>query len=1158
MGRNESTLQGDWTPGEHRKIPIPQMIGASHIHPFTSANIYGSTMRYCYWIVGLLLLVKSLPDLAQSPSKFDLVAATIRRQAPRKPNELLVRFRAEAKNVAIQKAHERVHGELARSYQIVPNLHLVRVPDGTDVLQAAGAYRADPAVLYAEPNYAVHTQITPNDPSFVDGTQWDLRNTGQNGGIAGSDIDAIDAWNVTTGDSSVVVGITDTGIDFNHSDLVANMHMLESNCSDGVDNDGNGHVDDCFGINAITGSSNPFDDNQHGTHVSGTIGAQGNNGIGIAGINWNVGLVACKFLDKNGTGFISDAITCLEYFKDLKDNHGLNLIATNNSWGGGGFSQALFDAIDSHRQSGILFIVAAGNSGLDNDFGGFYPADYYLPNVISVAATNRFDGLALFSNFGGRTVHIAAPGQDIVSTTPNNTYTVLSGTSMAAPHVTGVAALLKAQDQTRDWRAIKNLILSGGDNDPVAGPTITGLRLNAHGSLTCSQKGILSRLRPVGDVPVATFGQPVLIAVLGTNCDAPVGGVTATINRGNTMLTLKDDGMTPDQAAGDGIYSAFFNPSSTGLYNVTLTWNGCPGCEQSFGLNVIEPYFFQPVASKYRTITGTDLNFHGFGGDFVQVTPSFSIPFGGGSFKGLFINNTGTISFDTPITTAENFDFLIFNSALPMGQAATLVAPFWTMLSPPDNNHNVFYQETGTAPNREFVVEWRDVNVCDNLNDGGFGNCFSDSDARFQAVFFESKSDILFNYRSVIFGGQAAFADFGASATIGIQTGLALTNAANQFSFNAPVLDNNTALLWTTSGPDVRPQAPSISSLSPPATATGTVPLLTINGSNFTSSSVVRWNGADRPTTFVNSGQLKIQPTTSDVSTAGSSNLQVFTFAGGLSNVMTFSILNPPQIASFGSKNLSAGGPATALLVFGSSFDAGSVVQWNGTARSTTFVTSSNLVATVNTSDISLPGTAVITVLSGAGITSSPASLTISDFSLTETGSLSVAAGQTASVTVNLQPSPAGFSFDDTVALTCSIPANVGTCSFSPSQLIPGAAGAQTTLNIQTSSRSTGLVPSGLFPRRAGPALLSGVTLLTLLIALLGVGRLRTLRFTVAVVTLLIICACLLSCGGGNAGSNQPAPPGPTPAPTPTSAVVSITAMSGSVQHSVNFTLTVR
>jgi hypothetical protein len=484
-----------------------------------------------------------------------------------------------------------------------------------------------------------------------------------------------------------------------------------------------------------------------------------------------------------------------------------------------------------------------------------------------------------------------------------------------------------------------------------------------------------------------------------------------------------------------------------------------------------------------------------------------------------------------------------------MNEAATLVAPFWTMLSPPDNSHNVFYQETGTAPNRELVVEWRDVNVCDNQNDIAFGQCFLDSQARFQVVFFESKSVVLFNYSSVVFGGQAAFADFGSSATIGIQTGV---SSADQFGFNVPTLDNNTALLWTTTGPDVRGLPPSVKSLSPPSTGVGTPPLVTINGSNFTGESVVRWNGVDRATTFVNSGQLTIQTTSGDVASAGSANVAVFTFAGGISNAATFNILSTPQITSLGSKSVSAGGFRFTLVVFGSNFDSGSVVQWNGAARPTTFVTSTNLNSTINASDVASAGNAEISVVTGAGLSSPGVNLTITDFSLTQTGSDSVNAGQTATFVVSLQPSPVGFSFDNPVTLSCEVPSTAGSCSFTASQLIPGAAGEQTSLSIKTNAGTAALFPSGSFPGTAGLRFLLLTVLFTLIFAARS-SRGSGLRLAPAA-ALFILCTFLLSCGGGNAALSQPIAP---PPPTPTTVVVSITAASGSVQHALSFNLTV-
>src|SRR5262249_13354355 len=244
------------------------------------------------------------------------------------------------------------------------------------------------------------------------------------------------------------------------------------------------------------GSGNPVDDNNHGTHVAGTIGAVGNNLVGVTGVAWNVTILPCKFLDASGSGSTAGAIACLDYVAAMKDR-GVNIVASSNSWGGGLFSQALADAIAAQRDRGILFIVAAGNSSSDNDRLKTFPCSYDVANIVCVAATDDRDGLAAFSNYGHGTVHVGAPGVNILSTTIGGTYQSFSGTSMATPHVTGVVALLYAQNPALDWRAVKNLILAGGESRPALMNTISRRRLDAFGSLTCTGAPVVSRLKPL-------------------------------------------------------------------------------------------------------------------------------------------------------------------------------------------------------------------------------------------------------------------------------------------------------------------------------------------------------------------------------------------------------------------------------------------------------------------------------------------------------------------------------------------------------------------------------------------------------------------------------------------------------------------------------------
>jgi len=476
------------------------------------------------------------------------------------PGEILVRFAASVSPVDVTDRLAQFGAEPIRKLNLVEGLYQVQLPDGMSVAAARANLAQTAGVVYVEPNYVLHSTLTPNDPSF--GSLWALHNTGQLGGTPDADIDAPDAWNLTTGSNSVVVAVIDTGVDYNHPDLSANAFRNEPDCNtNGIDDDGNGYVDDCFGIDTFNHDSNPMDDNRHGTHVAGTIGATGNNAVGVVGVNWNVRIIACKFLDANGSGPTSNAIECLDYVRAMKDR-GVNIVATNNSWGGDAFSQALYDAIDVQRQRGILFVAAAGNAASDNDAAANYPSNFDLPNVISVASTTRTDGRSSFSNYGRHTVHLGAPGSEILSTIPNGGYAELSGTSMATPHVTGVAALLKAQDSSRDWRTIRNLILAGGDVNPNLTATVTGRRLDAFGSMTCSSSIVQSRVQPSTNYVAASPGEAMTLRALNINCANPNGNVTVIARPGNQVLTLIDDGVAPDQAAGDGVYSGRFTPVS--------------------------------------------------------------------------------------------------------------------------------------------------------------------------------------------------------------------------------------------------------------------------------------------------------------------------------------------------------------------------------------------------------------------------------------------------------------------------------------------------------------------------------------------------------------------------------------------------------------------
>jgi len=312
--------------------------------------------------------------------------------------------------------------------------------------EAKAAYEASGLCASVEYDQIITLDAIPSDPHYADGSLWGLHNTGQtvegNAGTVDADIDAFEAWDMRTDASSVVVAVIDTGINYNHLDLNQNMWRNDNEQLNGMDDDNNGYIDDIYGIDAISGSGDPMDDNQHGTHCAGTIGAVGNNGIGVTGVCWNVQLMALKFLDGNGSGANSDAIECIEYALE----HGADILS--NSWGSQSEpSLAMIAAIEAARDAGVIFVAAAGNDTQNNDRLPSSPSNAAVDNVVSVAALDNNDELAYFSNYGINNVDIGAPGVSILSCAHDDItgYRFLNGTSMACPHVAGALALIKAE-----------------------------------------------------------------------------------------------------------------------------------------------------------------------------------------------------------------------------------------------------------------------------------------------------------------------------------------------------------------------------------------------------------------------------------------------------------------------------------------------------------------------------------------------------------------------------------------------------------------------------------------------------------------------------------------------------------------------------------------
>ena len=392
------------------------------------------------------------------------------------PDQLLVGFDPASDEGERDAAVQRRGGRTLSRLEGL-DARLVALPPGRAVAAEAAAYAAERRVRFAEPNYIYRAAALPADPGF--GSLWGLRNTGQTfnnqTGVPGADIGATAAWDVTRGSSGIVVGVVDTGVDYAHPDLATNIWRAPAGWS--LKGCGAGS----HGYRVINGaaSCDPMDDQGHGTHVAGTIGATGNNNAGVTGVNWSVGLMALKFLSATGSGTTADAIAVIDYALKARQA-GVNLRVLNFSWGGAGYSQPLRDQLAVAHQQGILVVAAAGNEAKNNDAAPAYPAGYDLPNVVSVAATDNRDQLASFSNYGATSVDLGAPGVDIVSTVTAGGYGFMSGTSMATPHVAGAAALVLSAPGLGGLgaEALKARLLDCGTPVPaLAGKTVTGKRL---------------------------------------------------------------------------------------------------------------------------------------------------------------------------------------------------------------------------------------------------------------------------------------------------------------------------------------------------------------------------------------------------------------------------------------------------------------------------------------------------------------------------------------------------------------------------------------------------------------------------------------------------------------------------------------------------------
>lgn len=398
--------------------------------------------------------------------------------------EVLVKFKPNVSQETIKRITAALNDRVEDRIEAVPGLEAIDDLDGATAEAVATQYRALPEVEYAEPNFEISLDssdsasapVRPSDPQF--GDQWALANDGQRGGKQGADISAMRAWSITTGTDAVVIAVLDSGVEYTHDDLAGNMWIRPQNLAPYHDDD-LGTIDDEHGFNAIQNDADPMDENGHGTHCAGIIGAEGGNDIGIAGVNWKVKIMPLKFMNAGGFGTMKDAVEAINYVIERK-NDGVNVRVISASWGSTAKSRALEDVIRKAYEAGILFVAASGNNSTDNDRSPHYPSSYNVGNVISVAALDRNDQLASFSNYGVKSVAIAAPGVEILSTWLGNDYEEKSGTSMATPVVAGVAGLIAAKEPRITVDELRKRILRSVDKlDSLKGRVATGGRINA-------------------------------------------------------------------------------------------------------------------------------------------------------------------------------------------------------------------------------------------------------------------------------------------------------------------------------------------------------------------------------------------------------------------------------------------------------------------------------------------------------------------------------------------------------------------------------------------------------------------------------------------------------------------------------------------------------
>ena len=753
--------------------------------------------------VSALVVGTALPTIATAapPRTADDVQVAI--TAPYAKDRLIVGYRTGV--ASSTRAQVKAANGLGASRRISASsattvTEVVQLPTGTTVQQAMATLRGNPAVRFVEPDYLVTHQAVSNDPYFTNGSLWGmLGDASSPANQYGSG--AAEAWAAGhTGSASVYVGVIDEGIQVSHPDLASNIWVNPYDPTDGVDNDGNGYIDDTNGWDFVNNDRGVFDGaadpsiDAHGTHVSGTIGGDGGNGQGVVGVNWDVTMISGKFLGTQG-GAISDAVRAVNYFTDLKARHGLNIVATSNSWGGGGYSQAMADAINLAGDRDILFIAAAGNSGTNNDTSANYPSNYQCTKggtrgwdcVIAVASTTSTGGLSSFSQYGATTVDIGAPGSGIWSSVPNSSYASYNGTSMATPHVTGAAALCASIAPGITGAQIKAAILdSAAPTASLSGKTLTGGRLDVG--------AMVSRCAP------ATT--PVSGSV--TNLTAtPAGETTVDLSWTDTVTDESSFEVQRATKSG-GVCGTYVTAGSAGANATSYTVAGLNGtttyCFRVRGANsynggsttawssiaeattATPPPPYTCAAATYSWIDTAAGTSHALADDgFTTQTLPFTFSFYGTAQTSLTISANGWVRFGGAAGADVYNNVAIPNTADPNA----MIAAWWDDLNR-ETGGTIRTLTTGTAPNRSYVISWNGV-----PHFSGATTAVS-----FQIVLHETTNRVTLSYLDADTGATAS--NRGAGATVGLEN--AAGTGGTQIVYNSASLTSLTSYLCSNSG----------------------------------------------------------------------------------------------------------------------------------------------------------------------------------------------------------------------------------------------------------------------------------------------------------------------------------------------------------------------